>query len=696
MSMGLFVSIFLTAMLMPGATPPPAPKKPIQHVYHGVTVTDDYEWLEDSSRPEVRAWSDAQNASARQVLDGLPGRKALETELRKIMSDPSPSYFGLTVARGTIFAMKRQPPKQQPLLVALKSVDTAGEDRLVLDPTTLHAAIDFFEPSKDGKLLAISVSRGGSESGDVLVYDAATGKALSDVVPRVNGGTAGGSVAWNGDGTGFWYTRYPRGKERAPADMDFYQQIWFHKIGTPTEQDTYCAGKDFPRVAEIVLESSADGRAVLARVANGDGGEFAHYLWTAGKDWVRFAGYADQVVEARFGGNQVFLLSRNRAPLGKILRLTLTNPAIGSAVQVVPEGKLSIDHFQATATRLFVKDLDGGPSRLRVFDISGHAQGEVQLPPIANVSEMTTAGDDLLYSVNTYLQPRAWYRYSAASRQARKTALGETSPVSTADLEVVREFAVSKDGTRVPLNIIRKKGLALDGSHPTLLNAYGGYSVSLGPAFTAQLRPLFDRGFVYAVANLRGGGEYGEQWHLAGNLTRKQNVFDDFAAAAKHLIDKGYTKPARLAIQGGSNGGLLMGAALTQHPELFGAVVSHVGIYDMLRVELSPNGAFNITEFGTVKEPDHFRALYAYSPYHHVVDGKQYPAILFLTGANDPRVDPMHSRKMTARLQAAGAKRPVLLRTSGNTGHGAGTPLDERIAQAVDVYSFLCAELGVH
>jgi prolyl oligopeptidase len=696
MPMGLFVFILLSALPMAAATPPPAAKRPVKIVYHGVTVTDDYQWLEDSAKPEVQAWSDAQNANARRVLDGLPGRTALETELSKIMSHPAPAYFGLTVARGTVFAMKRQPPKQQPLLVAMSSVDVPSSERLLLDPMALGAAIDFFEPSKDGKLVAISVSRGGSESGDVLVYDAATGKPLSDVVPRVNGGTAGGSLAWNGDGTGFWYTRYPRGQERAAADIDFYQQIWFHKIGTPTQQDTYCAGKDFPRVAEIVLESSSDGRAVLARVANGDGGEFAHYLWTSGKDWVRFAGYADQVAEARFGGSSIYLLSRNGAPLGKILRMPLANPAIASAVLVVPEGKLTIDQLQATSTRLFVKDLDGGPSRLRVFDSSGHPLGEVQLPPIANVSELTPAGEDLLYNVNTYLQPRTWYRYTTATRQTKRTALAETSPVSLDDLEVVREFAVSKDGTRVPLNIIRKKGLALNGDHPALLGGYGGYSVSLGPAFSAQLRPLFDRGFVYVVANLRGGGEYGEQWHLAGNLTRKQNVFDDFAAAAKHLIDKRYTQPARLAIQGGSNGGLLMGAALTQHPELFGAVVSHVGIYDMLRVELSPNGAFNITEFGTVKEPDHFRALHAYSPYHHVVDGKQYPAILFLTGANDPRVDPMHSRKMTARLQASGTKRPVLLRTSGNTGHGAGTPLDERIAQAVDVYSFLCAELGVH
>jgi len=260
---------------------------------------------------------------------------------------------------------------------------------------------------------------------------------------------------------------------------------------------------------------------------------------------------------------------------------------------------------------------------------------------------------------------------------------------------VVREFAVSKDGTRIPLNIIRRKGTKLDGKNPALLTAYGGYGINESPYYSASLRVLLDHGFVFADANLRGGGEYGEAWHHAGSLTKKQNVFDDFAACARYLIDHKYTSAAKLGIEGGSNGGLLMGAELTQHPELFGAVVSHVGIYDMLRVELQPNGAFNVTEFGTVKEAEQFKALYAYSPYHHVVDGTNYPPVLFLTGANDPRVDPLNSRKMTARLQASGTKHVVLLRTSSNSGHGIGTALSERIAQQADVDAFLFDQLGV-
>jgi len=247
----------------------------------------------------------------------------------------------------------------------------------------------------------------------------------------------------------------------------------------------------------------------------------------------------------------------------------------------------------------------------------------------------------------------------------------------------------------VPLNIIQRKGTKVDGNNPTLLYAYGGYGINLEPNYSLALRPLLDKGFVYVVANLRGGGEFGEDWHRAGMLTKKQNVFDDFAAAAQWLIAHKYTTTSRLAIEGGSNGGLLMGAELTQHPDLFRTVVSHVGIYDMLRVELQPNGAFNVTEFGTVKEPDQFKALYGYSPYHHVKDGTQYPAVMFMTGANDPRVDPSHSRKMTARLQASGTKLPVLLRTTDIAGHGIGTALSERIAQQADVNAFLFDQLGV-
>jgi prolyl oligopeptidase len=317
---------------------------------------------------------------------------------------------------------------------------------------------------------------------------------------------------------------------------------------------------------------------------------------------------------------------------------------------------------------------------------------------------LTRIGQDaVVYKTSTFTEPPAWYSFAgqtagpaASAATPARLPLSSTSLADFSDTEVIRDTAVSKDGTRVPLNIIRRKGTVQNGRNPTLLTGYGGYGISLGPFFLGVGRVWLDQGGVFVVANLRGGGEFGQDWHLAGNLTRKQNVFDDFIAAAERLIASGYTTPDRLAIEGGSNGGLLMGAALTQRPDLFKAVVSHVGIYDMLRVELSPNGTFNVPEFGTVKDRDQFTAMYAYSPYHRVKDGTRYPAVLFLTGANDPRVDPMHSRKMTARLQAAaGPTGTILLRTSASSGHGFGTSLSEAIEQEVDVYAFLFHQLGV-
>ena len=342
-------------------------------------------------------------------------------------------------------------------------------------------------------------------------------------------------------------------------------------------------------------------------------------------------------------------------------------------------------------------DIAGGPSRVRVFDDRGRPLTAPLLPPVSAVYQVVYVGQgDALFYIATYLDPPAWYSFSAASGKSVRTAISETSRVKFDDAEVVRDFAVSKDGTRVPISIIRRKGTKLDGANPVLLTGYGGFGISLQPYFVgSETRVWLDQGGIWAIANIRGGGEYGEEWHKQGMLAHKQNGFDDFIACAQYFVQHKYTSPSRLAILGGSNGGLLMGAAFTQRPGLFRAVVSYVGIYDMLRNELDPNGSFNTTEYGTVKDPDQFKALYAYSPYHRVQDGTNYPAILFLTGENDHRVNPMQSRKMTARLQAANASGyPILLRTTASAGHGIGTALDEQIEERADVFSFLFDQLG--
>ena len=674
-------------------------KKPMTDQYQGTPVEDPYQWLEKDDDPAVKAWSDKQNERTRSYLDKLPERAAVEKQLTDWYAKTSPSYSNLTASPGVLFAMKFQPPRQQQMLVTLKSADDVKSEKMVLDPNALDAkgttAIDWYVPSRDGKYVAISISQGGSEDGTLHFYETAAGKALPDTIAHVQFPTAGGSAAWNADGTGVYYTRFPRKGERPDADLNFYQQVYFHKLGTADTADVYSIGKEFPRIAEVALEASHDGKYVLAKVANGDGGDFAHYLLGPDGQWKQITQFSDQIKVAHLGRDDaLYLLSRADAPRGKILRLPLEAPELARATLIVPAGEAVIQAVVPTANALYIGDLLGGPSQIRRFGLDGKGETIIPIPKISAVSEMEPLEDNsVLFRDVSFTEPAAWFHIVAGKSDPVKTALVSNSPVSFADIEVTREFATSKDGTRIPLNIVRRKGTKQDGTNPTILYGYGGYGISMQPNFDFTRRLWFDRGGVYVVANIRGGGEFGEEWHKAGNLTKKQNVFDDFAAAGEYLAKQNYTRPDKLAVQGGSNGGLLMGAMITQHPDLMHAVVSSVGIYDMLRVELAPNGAFNVTEFGTVKDPDQFKALYGYSPYHHVVDGTDYPSILMLTGANDGRVAPYHSRKMVARLDEANKSgNPILLRTSTSAGHGLGTALSERIKQSADIYSFLFAQ----
>ncbi|HEY8505718.1 MAG TPA: alpha/beta fold hydrolase [Gemmataceae bacterium] len=705
----------LLALLAAGAAladPPLTEKRPVEDVYHGTTVTDPYRWLEDGSSKEVQDWTRAQNAHARRYLDKLPGADKLRARLKEILAAETVSHGAIAVRGGRLFAVKWQPPREQPFLVVMPSFDQPDKARVILDPGKIDAkgttAIDWYVPSPDGKLVAVSLSKGGSESGDVHVYETDTGKQVFEVVPRVNGGTAGGDLTWAADGKGFFYTRYPRGEERPPQDRDFYQQLYFHELGKPTEQDRYELGKGLPRIAEIKSELHEETGRLLVTVQDGDSGRFAHYLRFPDGKWKQFSDFGDGVVQATFGpGGDIFAVSRREAPRGKVLRLSGDDPDVGKGEVVIPQGEDTIvtDFYgsygeqtvQPTANRLYAIYQLGGPTEIRAFTHDGKpARAPKQLPVSSVAGIVPLGGDDILFANGSFVHPVGQYVYRAGPDETHPTPLTEPPPVRFDDIVVTREFATSKDGTKVPVNILMRRGTELNGANPCLLTGYGGFGISVSPRFNPSWRVLFDHGFVVAVANLRGGGEFGEDWHKAGMLTNKQNVFDDFAAALNHLIERRYTRPEKLAIMGGSNGGLLMGATLTQHPRRVAAVVSLVGIYDMLRVELSPNGAFNIPEYGTVKNPEHFAAMAAYSPYHRVADGTEYPAVLFLTGENDPRVDPMQSRKMTARLQAATASgKPVLLRTNPSAGHGGDTSLSQRIEELVDIYGFIFDQLGV-
>lgn len=681
---------------------PETPRVPTRQTLHGVELKDDYRWLEESRDPKVQAWSEAQNARTRAYLDALPGVEILRKRITDLRTKRPSSLGGLVHRQSRYFTLRYEPAKQQPDLVVLDSTLPGTKPRVLLDLMALDptggTAIDWFVPSMDGTQVAVSLSKGGSEEGSLHVFDTASGHETGDLIPRVQVGTGGGSLAWAADGKGFWYTRYPRTGERPAADLDFFQQVYFHKLGTPEKSDTYEVGRAFPRIAETELQASEDGKHVFALVGNGDGGD--HALWLRGDHgWVQVARDSDGVIQAQFGRDgALWLLSKKDAPRRKVLRLPLDLPDVGAAKVILPSLTGVLEEVVATDHRIYVAEMLGGPTRIRQFDLQGK-----ELPEPVPTAPFTTNylgarldGDDVLVYTTGFKTPSQELVYRAATGKLEPTVVRTTPLADFSDAEVIREEAISKDGTKVPMFILQKVGTKRDGTHPTLLKGYGGFGVSTQPYYSDMAHVLLEQGVVQVETVLRGGGEFGETWHQGGSLLNKQHVFDDFIACAQRLVELGYTTPARLAIEGGSNGGLLMGAALTQRPELFRTVISHVGIYDMIHVEDSANGQFNITEFGTVKNPAQFKALLAYSPYHRVQDGTAYPSILFLTGANDPRVDPMQSRKMTARLQAANPKgRPVFLRTSANTGHGMGSPLAAQIEQAVDVDAFLLHELGV-
>ena len=695
-----------TSLLSPIALgdDPATPRIPVADAYNGVKVVDDYRWLENGDNPKVKAWSEAQNARARAFLDKLPERAALRARIEQLVTSRPASIDSPVVRGGKTFAVCFDPArKQQPWIVLLPSLTSTEGMRAIVDPNVLdpsgHTSFDWYVPSPDGSRIAVSLSQGGSEEGTLHVFGVATGQETGDVIPLVQKGTGGGSAAWTADGKGLYYTRYPHEGERPREDLDFYQQVWSHALGTRVEEDHFAFGKDLPRIAEIFLRASEDGRRHLALVQNGDSGDFALYVLPEGAaTWQGASTFADGVVDARFGPDgSIWAISKKGASRRRILRIPAGQSTVGAARMVLDQRAGVLEAIAPGRSRLYTVEALGGKSRVRAYDLDGNLVEELPTPAVSAASLLQALdGDKVLYGVSSFLQPYAAFVYDPARKTSTPTVVGRKGVADFSDTEVVEERAISKDGTLVPMFILQPKGTKRDGRNPVVLTGYGGFGISQTPSFSDLAHVLTERGVIQVSAILRGGGEFGQEWHDTGRLTKKQNVFDDFLACARRLIELKITRPERLAIEGGSNGGLLMGAAFTQAPKLFRAVVSHVGLYDMLRVESSANGQFNTVEFGTVRVPDQFKALYAYSPYHRVTNGARYPAILMPTGANDPRVDPMQSRKMIARLQAANPKGTFLLRTSGSTGHGGiGASVNDAVSLLTDVDAFLLHELGV-
>jgi prolyl oligopeptidase len=681
------------------------PKVSVSSTYHGVTVTEDYRWLENARSDQTDSWTKAQDRRTHSYLENLPFRDAVRRRVGEVLTAESARYDALQHAGSGYFALKRQPPKQQPFLVVLSDPDDLSDERVLVDPGEIDdsglTAIGWHQPSPDGSLVAVSLSTQVKQDGTVHVYQATSGELTGAPVAL---GTAFGSLTWAGDSSGFWYTRYQSPGERPDGDVGFYQEVWYHPLGGSLEADRRELAGVFAddRIAENFLDASPDRHWVMDRVQKGDSGDWQVFVRAqAGGDWWLAADVSDKVTYAAFGPGALYLLSRLDAPHGKVLRLPLRAGAtVAHAAEVVPEAGVTIEAgalvspLAVTDRWLWLLDMDAGWSSLRRFDLHGTPAGPVEIPPGSAVDGLVRLdGNEVAYATESFTEPRAWWRASGHSAP-RRTALRTKTLLDFSRFEVSREFAASKDGTQVPVTLIVPGGTPRDGTAPALLTGYGGYGISLKPRFDPGWVPWLEQGGVVAVAHTRGGGEYGEHWHHAGRLAAKQNVFDDFACCARFLAESHLTTSERLAILGGSNGGLLMGAMLTQHPGLSRAVVAMVPVLDMLRVELDPNGTFNVGEYGTVSDPELFQALRAYSPYHNVKDGTAYPAILLTAGESDPFAKAYHAKKMAARLQAAtSSSQPVLLRVRPG-GHGPGS-LDERVSELADIYAFLFDRLSI-
>ena len=682
-----------------GTAVPKAEKRPLEETLHGVKIVDNYRWLEDGSSPETQKWVEAEMAYTNAVLDPLPGREAIHkrlTELLSIGSISAPQIGGKYY-----FYARREGMQNQPIVFVRDGAD--GKDRVLVDVNQLAAdgtiALDWYQPSENGRYLVYGTSPSGSEMSTLHIVETKTGKTLPDVIER----TRAASIAWLLDNSGFYYTRYPK-KGDVPEGQEMYNRhVFYHELGTDPETDTkiFGEGRDPEDWPAVNLDN--DGRLLLITVQQG---------WTKtelflmdlkkGTPPERITTGKDFLYSGSIYNGRLYIVTNEDAPRYRVFAAEAGNYERDDWKEIIPQTDAVLQGASAWGGKLFAQYEQNASSQLKIFDLNGDHLSDLMLPAIGTVyqSDGKWDRDEIFYGFMSFTVPPTVYRYDLKTKATTLWAKVDAPAIDPAAYEVNQEWYHSKDGTRVPMFIVNKKGLKKDGHNPTLLTAYGGFNVSLTPSFGRPAYLWMEHGGVYAVANLRGGAEFGEDWHRAGMLDKKQNVFDDMIAAAEHLIAEKYTDTDHLAIQGGSNGGLLMGAMITQRPDLFRAVVCQVPLLDMLRYQNFQIAKLWIPEYGSSDNPEQFKWLYAYSPYHRVKAGTEYPAILFMTADTDTRVDPMHAKKMAAEMQdeaknGASQTRPILLRIESKAGHGAGKPLTKQIEEFTDVYSFLFWQLGV-
>ena len=680
-------------------SPPLATPRPVADYFHGTRVIDSYRWLEKADSPEVQKWVSEENDYTRALLDPLPGRAAIQKRLTELLSIGNVS--APVLAGHHYFYTRREGLQNQPVLYVRDSVN--GADRVLVDANSLAAdgtvALDWFQPSENGRYVAYGTSPSGSEMSTLHVIETKTGTILPDTIER----TRAASIAWLHDNSGFYYTRYPK-KGEVPAGQEMYNRhIYFHLLGSPVETDNAIFGEgrdpeDWPGVS-----LSNDGRWLLINVSEGWTkselflmdlkGDKAPIRLTTGKNFLYSADIYD---------GKVYITSNEDAPRYRVFVTDAGNFDREAWKEIIPQSDAVLQGAAVFGGKLVAQYEQDASSQLKIFDLEGKKLNDLALPAIGTV--YATGGrwnrDEVFYGFQSFTFAPSIYRYDLKNGSTSLWTKVDAPSIEASAYDVQQEWFNSKDGTRVPMFVVYKKGLQKNGKNPTLLTGYGGFNVSLTPSFSRTAYLWMEHGGIYAVANLRGGAEFGEDWHRAGMLDKKQNVFDDMIAAAQHLISEKYTDKHHLAIQGGSNGGLLMGAMITQRPDLFRAVVCQVPLLDMLHYQDFQIAKLWIPEYGSSENPEQFKWLYAYSPYHHVKAGVEYPAVLFMTADTDTRVDPMHAKKMTALMQAearngSSVARPILLRIESKAGHGAGKPVTKQIEEFTDVYSFLFWQLGV-
>lgn len=662
--------------------PPKAAVNEVKETINGVEIVDPYRWLEDQNSPETRAWIDAENAYSDSLMARVPGRAELKQKVAALLKIDTMSPP--TVRNGRYFFFKRRADQDQSQFFLRQGID--GKDELLIDPLALSPehtiTVNLVGLSRDGSLIAYALRQGGEDEITPHLFDVNARKDLPDQFPRAR--YSGVSIL--PDKSGIYFTR----------DTKEGPRVYYHKIGSDTDEEIF--GKGYGPEKIIGTSLSSDGHYLMISVLYGSSATKTEVYVRDLKNNGPMIPIVNDVQAAFYpaiGGDKMYLRTNWNAPKWRIMEVDLKSPGRDRWREIVPESEAIIAGMSPVGGKLAVVETQNVLDRVKLYDGNGKVVREIKPPTIGSLSNLfgNWESTEAFYSFSSFHIPSTIYRYDIAT--GKQTLWFQPKvPIATDQYEVEQVWYPSKDGTKIPMFLAHAKNVKLDGSNPTLLTGYGGFDLSSTPSFGAFSAAWISSGGVYALANLRGGGEFGEAWHHAGMLEKKQNVFDDFIAAGEWLVKNKYTSPDRLAIRGGSNGGLLVGAALTQRPDLFAAVICSYPLLDMVRYHKFLVAGYWVPEYGSSDNPDQFKYIYAYSPYHHVKAGTKYPAILFISGDSDTRVAPLHARKMTALMQAStGSDKPILLHYETKAGHSGGTPVTKLIENTTDELDFLLWQL---